>query len=217
MRDNHSTAGTALTPPLLSHYPRSAQCLVLQCIIRIHSWAWFIYVYPSIHSCRPYVSPCPPSILYGLVSIVQGDKAMGVQPVYQPARQGGHPLLFRVCPTLPSLDLTKLIWPAVFNRHLLYTFDSAVIAFEFSSGDVSGLVITTLSYVSLFTLCPRFILSVRELYACDGQRHRQWESTIDSGFGVLGQSRANMEISTLVVPRPMEMQVMVVGMELRDS
>ena len=142
---------------------------------------------------------------------------MGAQSVYQPACQGGHPLLFRVCPTPPSLDLTKLTWLAVFNRHFLYTFDSAVIASDFSFGDVSGLVITLLSYVSLFTLCPRFILSVRELYACDGQRHYQWESTIDTGFGVSGQSRANTEIGTLLVQRPLEMQVMVVRTELRDS
>lgn len=141
---------------------------------------------------------------------------MAAQPVYQPSRQGEPPLLLRVRITLSALHLTKLKWFATVNRHLLYTIDSAVLTLELSSFALAGMTVSMLSNVLLFTLSPRFIISVRELYVRDTQRQWQWNSGIDTGFGVSGQSCATMEIETLVAERPLEMQVVIVTTEFRD-
>ncbi|KAF8558549.1 hypothetical protein OG21DRAFT_1070684 [Imleria badia] len=113
---------------------------------------------------------------------------------------------------LPSRYINLLVRESIiyFSAHLLYTTNSAVIIFE--SNIVLVLIVSMLSNVSLFTLCPRFIISVRELYVRDSQRHWRWESEIDTGFGVSGQSRA-----TETVERPREMQVMVVTTEFREN
>lgn len=67
---------------------------------------------------------------------------------------------------------------------------------------VLGMVMEMLSSIALFTLSPRFILSVRELYIRDAQRQRQTNSGVDTGFGLSGLSRsiisfANREGDTL--------------------
>lgn len=44
------------------------------------------------------------------------------------------------------------------------------------------------SYITLYSLMPRFIISIRELY--DGDLRCRWQG-IDTGFGILSQPIAN--------------------------
>ena len=48
-----------------------------------------------------------------------------------------------------------------------------------------------LGYVSLYTLSPRFVLSIRELYAHDARRGNE----VDTGFGL--SSRCDAGVSTI--------------------
>lgn len=102
------------------------------------------------------------------------------------------------------LHLTQLMWFAALDRHFLYTMNSAVLTFEISDFALSAVAITMLSYISLFTLCPRFIISVRELYVRGSQRYWEGQSGIDTGFGFGGQSGssirfANGEMDTILL------------------
>lgn len=76
-----------------------------------------------------------------------------------------------------------------------------------------GLTMDMLSYVSLFTLCPRFILSVRELYILDSRRYWSGESGIDTGFGFEGQSPSSVMFedaeADALSERALEMQAVV--------
>ena len=50
------------------------------------------------------------------------------------------------------------------------------------SGEWQWVMLFLLGYVPLFTLVPRFIVSIREMYACDVQGRRG--GGIDTGFGL---------------------------------
>ncbi|KAF8552125.1 hypothetical protein OG21DRAFT_1486466 [Imleria badia] len=66
----------------------------------------------------------------------------------------------------------------------LYNF---VVVFNYSGGGWQGYLLYILAYVPMYTLTPRFILSIRELYARD-VRGRGGEG-IDTGFGLLSAGR----------------------------
>ncbi|KAG8219165.1 hypothetical protein J3R82DRAFT_4934 [Butyriboletus roseoflavus] len=66
----------------------------------------------------------------------------------------------------------------------LYNF---VVLFNYSGGVWQGYMLYILAYVPMYTLTPRFILSIRELYARDVQGRRG--EGIDTGFGLLSSGR----------------------------
>lgn len=54
---------------------------------------------------------------------------------------------------------------------------------DLNNGGALSLAMDMLSYILLFTLSPRFIISVREMYTRDTQRFWDGTSGIDTGFG----------------------------------
>ncbi|KAN0094808.1 hypothetical protein V8E55_003095 [Tylopilus felleus] len=79
------------------------------------------------------------------------------------------------------------------NRHLLYNINSFIAGpTNANSVGVVGILTDVLSYILLFILCPRFIMSVRELYNRDTQYGWRRGSGIDSGFGFGGGGNAAM-------------------------
>lgn len=78
-------------------------------------------------------------------------------------------------------------------RHLLYNINSFIAGpTNANSVGVVGILTDVLSYILLFILCPRFIMSVRELYNRDTQYGWRRGSGIDSGFGFGGGGNAAM-------------------------
>ncbi|KAF8126713.1 hypothetical protein EV363DRAFT_1173837 [Boletus edulis] len=61
------------------------------------------------------------------------------------------------------------------------------------SNDIATIPLTILLLITFYTLIPRFIIGIRELYACDIRRGR---FHIDTGFGM--QSRSNAGLDTTV-------------------
>lgn len=116
---------------------------------------------------------------------------MATQSVHQPARQRECLLLLGVCPAR-SLSLFYQTNFALVDRHLLYNIDAAVVTAESSTLGVSGLILSLFAFISLYTLAPRFILSVRELYARDSCRCWRRVPGIDTGFKFSERSRNSM-------------------------
>ena len=116
-----------------------------------------------------------------------GDKGLATQSVYESTRQAGHPLFRRVRP-LPHASSTLTI--TCHHSIFLYNF---VVVFNYSGGVWQGFLLYILAYVPMCTLTPRFILSIRELYARDVQGRRG--EGIDSGFGLLATVGTAMEFA----------------------
>ncbi|KAN0094453.1 hypothetical protein V8E55_002740 [Tylopilus felleus] len=70
-----------------------------------------------------------------------------------------------------------------FLAHLIYSIDWLVASLDLNNGGALSLAMDMLSYILLFTLSPRFIISVREMYTRDTQRFWDGTSGIDTGFG----------------------------------
>ncbi|KAF8123688.1 hypothetical protein EV363DRAFT_1228376 [Boletus edulis] len=64
-----------------------------------------------------------------------------------------------------------------------------------SEGYVAG-VLQFVSDVPLFTLTPRFVINIRELYVLD--THGCWDHDIDTGFGLSSGRRRGMGMSTTI-------------------
>ncbi|KAF8126828.1 hypothetical protein EV363DRAFT_567004 [Boletus edulis] len=75
-----------------------------------------------------------------------------------------------------------------FLAHLLYSIDADVITAQLNPLSLQAMMMDLVSYILLFTLCPRFIMSVRELYASDTRPKWQRESGVDTGFGFTAHS-----------------------------
>lgn len=117
-----------------------------------------------------------------------------------------------LCPLFTSPNNFLTSFPPA-DRYLLYNIDFDVITLGSNNLQLLGLTMDMLSYVSLFTLCPRFILSVRELYILDSRRYWSGESGIDTGFGFEGQSPSSVMFedaeADALSERALEMQAVV--------
>ncbi|KAF8123687.1 hypothetical protein EV363DRAFT_1587224 [Boletus edulis] len=64
-----------------------------------------------------------------------------------------------------------------------------------SEGYIAG-VLQFVSIVPVFTLTPRFVINVRELYVLD--THGHWDHDVDTGFGLSSGRRRSMGVSTTI-------------------
>ncbi|KAN0075457.1 hypothetical protein V8E55_011480 [Tylopilus felleus] len=82
------------------------------------------------------------------------------------------------------------------NRNALYNFILVWLYTDPTIDNILLLFLTSFSYVTLFPMMPRFIISIRELYDHD---HRGRLQGIDTGFGVSSQpvDSENTAVSTI--------------------
>lgn len=119
-------------------------------------------------------------------SNVQGDERMARQPLHEPACQGRRPLLPCVRPPLPLYPKPET------QLELMVTFRDSIQVFNLVLAlatlgklptDGPGWILATiLQYVPLFTFTPRFVISMRELYAQDGKGRAV--GGVDTAFGL---------------------------------
>ncbi|KAF8452747.1 hypothetical protein L210DRAFT_3755748 [Boletus edulis BED1] len=110
-----------------------------------------------------------------------------------------------------------------FLAHLLYSIDADVITAQLNPLSLQAMMMDLVSYILLFTLCPRFIMSVRELYASDTRLKWERESGVDTGFGFTAHSSvmdvvsirfADTEVGTTVLESSaLEIQMAELRME----
>jgi len=136
----------------------------------------------------------------GIASDAPRDREMATQSLCKLARQAGYFLLLHVGPHF-------ILSPSIFRCHpssqidqfpteliirysvFLYSLINLLAALRvLSSTEVWQAVLTfILQYVPMFTLTPRFVLSIRELHARDIQARCGGE--IDTGFGLSSHGR----------------------------
>ena len=145
------------------------------------------------HTWCNNVHPHDRSIREAVTSDVPCSKAVATQPVHDLVHQARYPLFLCVRPrlilSLSSLLLSKL---AKLLTELMVTLRySILLLILIELLNVYGYVpidgwqfdlMLMLQYVPMFTLTPRFILSIRELYALDVQGRRG--GGVDTGFGL---------------------------------
>ena len=136
--------------------------------------------------------PCDRPIRAAISSDVPWDKAMAPQSVHDIARSPGHSLFFCVrrrliLPISSSLPSKCAVLPTELTVTFCHSvFLSALVNALAASGKIptgwQADLFVILQYVPMFTLSPRFMQRIRELYARDVQGRRgEW---IDTGFGL---------------------------------
>lgn len=114
------------------------------------------------------------------VSDVQSDETMGTRSLYESFRQGGCALLPRVR-RIPNSNHRLNSFPVT----SVFLFATVDVLTYWANVPITGwwiLLTGTLEYIPVFTLTPRFILSVRALYARDLQDPRKLRD-MDTDFG----------------------------------
>ena len=115
------------------------------------------------------------SIHHTVISNVQSDKAIPAQPLHEHSCERRRVVLSCVCShlifSLPSkltglIVINSILSLALFN--LLYNTRKGPLA-----SDIQPItMLMRMDYISSFTLLPRFLLGLRELYARDLQKRR---------------------------------------------
>ena len=128
-------------------------------------------------------------ICEAVTSDVSCNKAVAAQSVYEPARQAGDSLFHSVRPLSFIPALSSVVIQTRKAKELTITFHHSIFVFGlldafFLSGmfPTGGALLLLVEYIPMYTLTPRFILSIRELYARDVEGRRG--EGIDTGFGL---------------------------------
>ena len=123
-----------------------------------------------------------------ITSDVPCDEAVAIQSVHEFTSQAGHPLFLRVRPCPLVLPAIRAKPAERTNGHLLYSIflfallDVLGITGRLPTGGWQLVVLFLLEYLPMYTLTPRFIISIRKLYAHDARG--RCVGGIDTGFGL---------------------------------
>lgn len=103
---------------------------------------------------------------------------MAAQPVYQTPCPTRYPVLCHVGCQVVLSNINEANG-SLHDRNFLYAIVTQGL-FSLTINQTLGLVLTSTLDILMFTLNPRFILSIRELYA-----HTSRVQGVDTGFGML--------------------------------
>ena len=164
--------------------------------------------YPHFYPCFYVAVSRVNSNIEAINKYVQGNEDMATEPVHEATRQGRHPLLYSVRPSTCLLfsftlnihctrsltfllNSTRKLTPRANSRLIRRTFYDVKSIIQYGYGIADTVLMLCVDYFTMtlmYTMLPRFILGMREMYDRDCHRHRQG---IDGGFGVL--SRATVD------------------------